>query len=184
MAATAVVNDIAGQLRLVGSLPANRAALREVTGLPQYLVPVSPFTATLPNTFTFSGTVVPNASRHTFVNGDVVRLSNIGGTLPAPFATATNYHVVNVNGPRTTFQLASSPAGPAIPLTNTGTGQTFVGRAADDPQGWFSQLNYNLINATSATITFNNCALVFNLSTVNWGAANGGNGVTRNGNTC
>lgn len=57
-------------------------------------------------------------------NGDVVRLSNSGGALPAGLATNTDYYVVNQSS--ATFQLAATLGGTPIDITDAGTGTSFI----------------------------------------------------------
>lgn len=77
-----------------------------------------PFTAT-----TVTSTV--NALDHPFHDGDLVRLWNSGGALPAPLKERTDYFVVNVNGH--TFQLSESDGGSPIAITDEGAGSHFIG---------------------------------------------------------
>jgi hypothetical protein len=74
-----------------------------------------------------ANTIVFTSAR-TFNTGDGVRLTNGGGTLPAPLAGATTYYVIRsgVDVGNLSFQLATSLAnalaGTAIDITNTGSG--------------------------------------------------------------
>jgi uncharacterized phiE125 gp8 family phage protein len=74
-------------------------------------------------------TNVLTVSGRTFADGDAVRLSNSGGTLPAGLAAATTYYVVGAVG--ATIQLAATAGGSAIDLTDAGTGQHYVGEVPD-----------------------------------------------------
>lgn len=65
------------------------------------------------------------AAGWTFTDGDVVRLSNSGGRLPTPLASGTNYYVVNSSA--STCKLAASAGGPAIDITEAGTGNHYLG---------------------------------------------------------
>lgn len=58
-------------------------------------------------------------------DGQIIRLTNSGGTLPAGLATFTDYHVVNASG--ATCQLSLTSGGGEIDITNTGTGTQFIG---------------------------------------------------------
>ena len=62
---------------------------------------------------------------HPFSNGDVVRLSNSGGLLPAPLDRLSDYYVVNASV--NALQLATGAGGGAIDLTTTGSGLNFIG---------------------------------------------------------
>ena len=68
----------------------------------------------------------------TFANGDVVRLSNSGGALPAGLTVNTDYYVVNASGDGTTIQLSTTAAGTPVDLTDTGAGLSFLGVIPDD----------------------------------------------------
>jgi hypothetical protein len=65
------------------------------------------------------------ARGRTFAAGDVVRLSNSGGALPAPLEEDADYYVRDVAGPA--FKLAASDGGAALDLTTAGTGTHFFG---------------------------------------------------------
>ena len=67
--------------------------------------------------------------------GDVVRLSNSGGALPAPLQTKTDYYVQSVISPGI-YTLASTASGPAIVLTDTGTGTSYLGVIPDGITAW------------------------------------------------
>lgn len=71
----------------------------------------------LPVTFTDAGDIVTKTA-HGLSNGAVVRFSGIVNT--TGISTATDYYVVGATA--TTFQLASTPGGAALPLTTNGTG--------------------------------------------------------------
>lgn len=93
--------------------PVNAVHVRFQCG---YLVP---FTAT-------AATDVLAAPNHPFVDGDMVRLSVSGGTLPAGLAVFTDYFVRDaVAG--VSFKLATTAGGVAIDLTTAGTGNMFIG---------------------------------------------------------
>lgn len=61
----------------------------------------------------------------TYAAGDVLRLTNSGGSLPAGLDIETDYHVVNVSG--ATFKLSASSGGAAIDITTGGFGTHFIG---------------------------------------------------------
>lgn len=67
--------------------------------------------------------------------GDVLRLSNGGGALPAPLRPNTDYFVQNVVAPGV-YSLATAPGGSAIALTDTGSGQNFVGVVPEGLKAW------------------------------------------------
>ena len=81
-----------------------------------YLVP---FTAT-------AATDVIAAPNHPFIDGEMVRLSVSGGSLPTGLAALTDYFVRDaVAG--ISFKLAATAGGAAIDFTTAGTGNMFVG---------------------------------------------------------
>lgn len=69
------------------------------------------------------------------VVGDVVRLSNGDGTLPAPLEAATDYFVESVVA-ADTYTLAATLGGAAINLTSAGSGQSFVGVIPEGLKAW------------------------------------------------
>ena len=66
-----------------------------------------------------------SAPGHTHANGDVVRLTNSGGALPAGLSAITNYFVVGAAAG--TLQLSLTESGATIDITGTGTGTHFIG---------------------------------------------------------
>lgn len=71
----------------------------------------------------------------TLAVGDTVRLSNGGGALPVPLAPLTDYYVQSVVSPGV-YTLSTAPGGPAIALTDAGTGQSFIGEIPDGLKAW------------------------------------------------
>src|SRR6185312_8882853 len=67
--------------------------------------------------------------------GDAVRLSNSGGTLPAPLQPNTDYFVQSVVSPGV-YTLATTAGGAVIPLTTTGTGTSYLGVIPDGIKAW------------------------------------------------
>jgi len=65
------------------------------------------------------------AANHPFTDGDVVRLSVSGGTLPGGLAALTDYYVRDAIG--NTLKLAATAGGAAIDITSAGPGQFFIG---------------------------------------------------------
>ena len=78
---------------------------------------VAPFTATTGDVLTIPAT--------TYANTETVRLSNSGGTLPAGLSTLADYYVVGTTGQ--TIQLSTSSGGAAVDITDTGSGNNYVG---------------------------------------------------------
>jgi len=79
------------------------------------------FTAyTITGTFTANATTNVITSTRALANGDIIRLTNAGGALPAGLAINTNYYVISSTG--LTCQLSLTLGGAAIDITDTGTG--------------------------------------------------------------
>jgi hypothetical protein len=66
--------------------------------------------------------------------GDVVRLSNSGGALPAPLLPHRDYFVESVIAAGT-YTLAASSGGIAINITGEGTGTHYLGQSGADHDG-------------------------------------------------
>lgn len=69
------------------------------------------------------------ANAHPFEDGDVVRLSNSGGALPAGLMAGVDYFAIGVSG--NTLQLSTTEGGAAIDITGDGTGTHFAGGLDD-----------------------------------------------------
>lgn len=70
-------------------------------------------------------TDVLTATGHTYSNGDIVRLYNSGGALPAGLSDHTDYYVIGVSG--ATLQLSTSEGGNVVNFTDDGTGSNYLG---------------------------------------------------------
>lgn len=78
-----------------------------------------------------TGTDVFTVSGRTFTNGDKVRLSNSGGTLPAGVTTDTDYFVISVSD--NTFELSATSGGAKIDITaDEGGGTHFIGEVPEN----------------------------------------------------
>lgn len=66
--------------------------------------------------------------------GDVVRLSNSGGALPAPLMLNTDYFIATATG--SAYTLSATLGGVAIALTDTGSGQSFFGQIPGGVRQW------------------------------------------------
>lgn len=77
-----------------------------------------PFTAN-------TSTNVITAKGHGKSDGDIVRLRNSGGALPAGLAVDTNYYVVTAD--TDTLQLSATDGGGAIDITSAGSETHFIG---------------------------------------------------------
>lgn len=83
--------------------------------------------------FTVNATTnILTATGHPIATGDVVRMCNTGGALPAGLSAGTNYYAIGVSGD--TLQLALTAGGAAIDITGTGTGTHFIG--GPDDSAW------------------------------------------------
>jgi uncharacterized phiE125 gp8 family phage protein len=84
------------------------------------------FVAGYATAFTVNATTdTLTAVGHGKSNGDVVRLTNSGGALPAGLTANTDYYVRDMSG--NDFKLAASAGGAAIDITGAGTGTHFLG---------------------------------------------------------
>ena len=91
------------------------------------------FVAGYATPFTVNATTnLLTATGHPIATGDVVRLCNTGGALPAGLSTNTNYYAIGVSGD--TLQLSATSGGSAIDITGTGTGTHFIG--GPDDSAW------------------------------------------------
>ena len=77
----------------------------------------TPFTAV-------AGTDVLTWGVHTPTDGERVKLTNSGGTLPAGLSTNTDYYVIDSAG--STCKLSATSGGVAIDITDAGTGTHFI----------------------------------------------------------
>jgi uncharacterized phiE125 gp8 family phage protein len=67
--------------------------------------------------------------------GDVLRVSNSGGTLPAPLQPDTDYYVQAIAAPGS-YTLAESPGGAALDITTAGSGTHYAGtQVSAEPAG-------------------------------------------------
>lgn len=64
----------------------------------------------------------------TLAVGDIIRLSNSGGALPAPLAQKTDYYIQSVISAGI-YTLATTAGGAVIDITTAGTGTTYMGQA-------------------------------------------------------
>lgn len=84
---------------------------------------VSTFAAAVDDTITMYGL--------TLTNGDIVRLANSGGALPAGLSADTTYYVVSASG--STCKLSLTLGGSAVDVTGTGTGTHYIGYEMPPP---------------------------------------------------
>lgn len=67
--------------------------------------------------------------------GDIVRLSNSGGALPAPLQPDTDYYVQSTPT-AASFTLAASSGGAVIALTDAGSGTSYIGAIDEGLKAW------------------------------------------------
>lgn len=78
---------------------------------------VATFSAAVDDTITMYGL--------TLANGDIVRVVNSGGALPAGLSADTTYYVISASG--STCKLSLTLGGAAVDVTGTGTGTHYIG---------------------------------------------------------
>lgn len=83
-------------------------------------------TATIAN-----ATDIWTSTAHGMTVGQKVRLTNIGGSLPAGFAVDTDYFVIASNLAANTFQLSATKGGASVNATGDGTGTHTVNPVPD-----------------------------------------------------
>lgn len=85
---------------------------------------------------TFSGnTMAVQGTWKTYAVNESVQLSNVGGLLPAALAPNINYFIQSVVSPGI-YTLSASPGGPAISLTDAGSGTSLVGVVPEGIKSW------------------------------------------------
>lgn len=84
---------------------------------------VKPFTAD-------AGTDTLTSAAHGLSDGEVIRLSNTGGTLPAGLAAATDYYVRAAAAG--TLEVSLTSGGAAVNIADAGTGTHFIGEVPDE----------------------------------------------------
>lgn len=85
---------------------------------------------------TFSGnTMAVQGAWRTYAVGDAVHLSNVGGLLPVGLSPNTNYFIQSVVS-HGVYTLSASPGGPAIVLTDSGSGASLVGVVPEGIKSW------------------------------------------------
>ena len=82
-----------------------------------------------------AGTITVKGPWKPFAVGDVVRVSNSGGALPAPLAVGTDYYVQSIVSAGV-YTIAATAGGAAIVLTTIGTGLNFLGEVEPDILMW------------------------------------------------
>ncbi|MDA8256447.1 MAG: head-tail connector protein [Betaproteobacteria bacterium] len=87
-----------------------------------------------PVTFSGSTMAVQGAWRSYAVN-DAVQFSNVGGLLPASLSPNTSYFIQSVVSPGV-YTLSASPGGPAIVLTDAGSGTSLIGVVPEGIKSW------------------------------------------------
>lgn len=87
----------------------------------------------------------------TVADGDVFRLSNSGGALPAGLAADTDYYVVQTTGG--TFKLSLTAGGAAVDVTGAGSGTHFLGEVPDGMKAAIKLLAAHWFRTREAVIT-------------------------------
>lgn len=72
-----------------------------------------------------TGTDVITANNHGRSDGEIIRLWNSGGALPAGLSDVVNYFVINSTA--NTFEVSLTAGGAAVDITSAGTGAHFAG---------------------------------------------------------
>ncbi len=109
-------------------------------------------TAAVQATFTVTAaTDLVTSNAHGLSNGDLLQLTT-QTTLPAGLALATDYYVINAT--TNTFQLAATPGGVAVDITDTGTGtQTFHLKGKAIYVGDYEAIGVHLTFGSTPTMT-------------------------------
>ena len=89
-----------------------------------------------PVMFNVSGsTMAVQGAWKSYAVGDAVQLSNVGGGLPAALSPNTNYFIQSVPSPGV-YTLSATPGGPAITLSDAGSGTSFNGVVPEGIKSW------------------------------------------------
>lgn len=92
-----------------------------------------------------SPAVFTGAANHGLVENDAVMLATTG-TLPGPFTTTGQYHVISAGLTSSQFQLSSATGGTAINATSTGTGtHSCTNPSANTASVMFDGINWIMI---------------------------------------
>jgi hypothetical protein len=85
---------------------------------------------------TFSGnTMAVQGAWKAYAVGDAVQLSNVGGLLPVGLSPNTNYVIQSVVS-LGVYTLAATPGGPAITLSDAGSGLNLIGVVPEGIKSW------------------------------------------------
>ncbi len=112
---------------MIWPIPMPQIGSAEVDFVAGYAVP---FIANLA-----AGTIAVQGAWTPYAVGNVIRLSNSGGTLPAPLQPQTDYWIQSVVSPGV-YTLAATNGGAAIALTAPGTGTSFIGVVPEGIKSW------------------------------------------------
>ena len=82
-----------------------------------------------------AGTMTVQGAWKPYAAGDAVQFSNVGGLLPAGLSPGTSYFIASVATPNV-YTLAAAPGGPAIVLTDAGSGVSLVGLVPEGIRSW------------------------------------------------
>jgi hypothetical protein len=98
----------------------NLAGFTEVREFPNF--PSNPVVGTFTAATSDVLTVTPKQGVPPLNNGDKVRVTNVGGALPAGLTVDTDYYVINADTDAGTCKLSATLGGSAVDITGTGTG--------------------------------------------------------------
>ena len=82
-----------------------------------------------------AGTVAVQGAWKPYAVGDAVQFSNVSGLLPVGLSPGTSYFIASVVAPGV-YTLAATPGGPAISLTDAGSGVSLIGVVPEGIRSW------------------------------------------------
>ena len=82
-----------------------------------------------------AGTMTVQGAWKPYAAGDAVQFSNVGGLLPAGLSPGTSYFIASVVAPNV-YTLATAPGGPAIVLSDAGSGVSLIGVVPEGIKSW------------------------------------------------
>ena len=82
-----------------------------------------------------TGTLAVQGTWRAYAVNDAVQLSNVEGLLPVGLSPGTSYFIASVVAPGV-YTLAATPGGPAISLTDAGSGVSLIGVVPEGIKSW------------------------------------------------
>jgi uncharacterized phiE125 gp8 family phage protein len=82
-----------------------------------------------------TGTVAVQGAWRPYAAGDAVQFSNVGGLLPAALSPNTGYFIQSVVAAGV-YTLAAAPGGPAIAMSDAGSGTSLLGVVPEGIRSW------------------------------------------------